>query len=299
MRNRFALLVAVYGCLSSGCLYHNGYYPNGYGPGPSVLPSQPWTGYPTTPTYPPGTYPPGVYQPGGTNPPLSSPTPISPGTQPAFPSNSDPSTYGTPGNNSAPPFNPSPNNGNNNNGVPLPDDNTTGFNTPPSGSPLITPTSSAKVPDDESTPFSTESTRLPRTVSDESVADSEEFPPPIQSNGVLQTSGSDDGGVDFANTQAAAPRSRIYGHGAKFDWLQGIVEYDEPNNCWVIMFDDNPSPTDSQGGEFTLVSNPKLNSLRAGDVYRVEGSIDRTKLDGRDRPMYRATLLKRLPQSAM
>lgn len=295
MRYQFALLVTVYGGLSSGCLYHNGYYPNGYGPGPSVLPSQPWTGYPTTPTYPPGTYPPGVYQPGGTYPPVTTPTPISPGTQPSFPSNSDPSTYGPPGTNSAPPFNPTPNNGNNND-VPRPDD-TTSYNDPPSGSPLITPTSSAKVSDDE--PFNTESTRLPRTVADESVAESEDFPPPIQSNGkeVLQTSGSDDGGVDFANTRAAAPRSKTYDHGTRFDWLQGIVEFDEPNNCWVIMYDDNPSPTDAQGGEFTLVSNPKLNSLRAGDFYRVEGSIDRTKLDGRDRPMYRATLLKRLPKN--
>jgi len=292
MRNRFAVLVAVYGCLSSGCLYHGGYNPYGYGPGPSVLPSQP---YPVNPSYPAGTYPPGVYQPGMIYPPTTSPTPITPGTQPSFPGSSDPSTYGSPGTNSAPTFNPTPNNGNNKD-VPIPDDNTTGLNTP-AGNPLITPTSSAKVSDDDSA-FNTESPRLPRTVSDESVAESEDFPPPIQSGAVLQTSGSDDGGVDFANTQAAAPRSRVYGHGAKFDWLQGIVEYDEPNNCWVIMYDDNPSPTDSQGGEFTLVSNPKLKSLRAGDIYRVEGSIDRTKLDGRDRPMYRATLLKRLPQTA-
>ena len=131
MRNRFTFIIGLIFLAMPGCAYHGGYYPNGYyGPGPSVLPAQPWTGYPSGPVYQPGSpvYQPGgpVYQQPGTQPGGAFPTPLN-GNSPYTPGNpgtgpggvgqpnytpadpNAPSTYGNPpGGNNAPTFNPNP-----------------------------------------------------------------------------------------------------------------------------------------------------------------------------------------------
>lgn len=305
MRNRFAFVVATIFLGMSGCLYHGGYYPNGYYGGPSVLPSQPWTGYPSGPNYQPGgAYPSGpIYQPGApTTQPGTYPTPIdgtnpyvpanpgtTPGAQPYSPSDpNQPSTYGTPsgGNTGAPTFNP-----NNPGTVPNPGDDD--FNRSGGGAqrPTISPTSGArggdKVRDDLSFPSGPDSSRLERKFQEplEMEADTPFEQPVIQASA---TGGSD---VRFADQQAeATPLTvKVYSSDPQFQWVQGVLEYDDPSNTWVIMYNDNPRASDQYGGELTLADDPSLARFRSGDVVRIYGSIDPSERDSRRKPVYRMT----------
>ncbi len=314
MSNRFQLIALVVLGTIPGCLHH-GYYPNGYyGNVPSVVPAQPWPGSPNGPGFQPGgpvyQSPGPTYQPGGTYPtpinngdPYNSTTPgNTPGGtgQPTFsPTDpSSPSTYtpgsGTPGSgNSAPPFNPSTPGG-----VPTPiDDGNQDFNRGSNRNPL-SPTSSASSPQsrgnasgDLSSPFERQESRLPRQFDQESaVADDESFSSPV-----IQTSGSDDQGFRLTDGQQPALRrsEKTYAHDPKFAWVQGTVEYDEPNNTWVIMYDDNPQTSDPYGGEFTIAGNLSRYRLRPGDVVRVDGGIDPLQEDSRGKPMFQATKLQK------
>jgi len=275
MRNGFLFIVVIMVVATSGCIYHGG-YPYGYGPGPSVMPQQPW------PTYQPGTYPaPGGYPNYNPAPTFGNPTPINvdPSGQPTTTDPNAPNTYKD-GNNSAPTFNPTPNNG-----VPNPsDDGTpTGSNTP-----LLTPTKTSQMKNNDlSSPFD-ESTRLPRNFSSEAIAEEEpDFHPPV-----IQTSGVNDGGLQQANRQDVS--GRPFGHAPRFEWLKGTVEFDEPAQTWVIMYDDNPRPSDKLGGEVSLIDHPALQNLQDGEVVQIEGSIDPTAKDWRGKSVYRIKKLRKL-----
>lgn len=290
MRNRFALSVAILLLALPGCLHPWGYYPNGYyGPGPSVLPSQPWNAYPNQPGFQPGVP---INQPGGTYPtPIDGSNPYvpgsTPGTNPYTPNSNSPSTYGDPGSGNQPGFNSTPGN-TGGSSVPQPGDDD--FNRQPAGSqrPTITPTSSQKE-SEEPSPFDDKETRRERRFDNTQVADTD---PPFESP-VRQASGSDTNGADvqLANQQAeAVPVSfKTYANDPKFAWVQGIVEYDDQNSLWVVMYSDRPRPTDPYGGELTLADDPELSRLRSGEVYRIYGSLDQTERDARGRPLFQMT----------
>ena len=284
MRNRFVIIVGVFALAAPGCLYHGNPY-GYYGPGPSVMPQQPW------PSYPAGTYPsygPNPYGNGGTYTPSNQPTTIQP--TPVDPGSPD--TYKPGGN--APNFDPSrPSDSGGN----VPDPDPTDDRGPTgSNSPSLTPTNTSRrsnnsrVEDDVSTPFEQDSsTRLPRSFANEAVteADEEEFQSPV-----MQTSGSDDGNTLQANRETLP--AKIYRHSPRFDWLTGYVEYDEDAKVWVIMYDDNPKPSDKLGGEVTLADHPNLRSLQDNDAVRVDGYLDRSLQDTRGLPVFRITKLKKL-----
>ena len=298
MRSRFVFIVGLFVLATSGCFFHGG-YPNGYyGPGPSVVPQQPSTGFPSGPMYPSP-----IYQPGGSYPaPINGGVPYVPGNSPGSgsptpiftPTNPGPTpTYNdNPGNNgSAPPFNPdNPSGGRR---VPDPADEP-GFDRN-TRRPQLTPTSSTMEPDDE-TPFSQkESRRTPGSDSDsgDSFAESEdEFHRPT----VRQTAGSDDGEVDFANVPTASSKvaPKLYGHHPEFEWVQGTVTYDKPTKTWAIIYDDKPQLSDPLGGDLTLANDPSLARLRDGDAVRIYGSLDQTEPDSRGKPIFRIERFKRL-----
>ncbi len=298
MRNRFAFIVGIIVLASPGCMYHGGYYPNGYnngyyGAGPSVLPpQQPWNAYPSGP---PMNQP--IYTPGGTGPtPLDGggTTVPSGGTQPgSSPSTwQTPSTYDTPGGggNSAPPFNPNP--GTSGGSVPNPLDDPNSSRSPGAQRPMLSPTSTSRVSDDVSSPFSQEdSSRLPRNFADENVVEADEaFQTPVR-----QTSGFGDGDVQQANrtTLPSQASSKMYGHDRQFQWVKGVVEFDEMSRNYVIIYDNNPPPSDQFGGELTLAEHPDLANLRNEDKIRVEGTLDQTVTDSRGFPVFRITRLKK------
>ena len=156
----------------------------------------------------------------------------------------------------------------------------------------LTPTSASRAPDDVSSPFSQEdSSRLPRKFADENVVEAEEsFQTPVR-----QASGTGDGDVQQANrtTRPSQASSKVYGYDPQFQWVKGVVEFDEPSGTWVIMYDNNPQPSDQFGGELTLAAHPALARLRAEDRVRIEGSLDQTATDAAGKPLFQITRLKK------
>lgn len=290
MRSRFAFVVGMTFLALPGCLYHSGYYPNGYyGPGPSVLPSQPWTGYPNGPVYqqPGGPYQPVVPM----NQPGTFPTPI--GGDPYVPGGSSPGTstpsnptYGNPG--SAPTFNATPGNSGGTS-VPNPDDDNGGFNRG-TQRPTITPTSGARRSDDDTVPSGEQnSTRRPRNFDDSPVTESDSpFETPV-----VQVSNTNSAAAEYDDPEEKAEpvqvSSKKYAYDPRFAWVQGVVEYDDTNSTWVIMYNDNPRTSDVYGGELTLADSPAVARLRSGSVVRIYGSLDPSEPDSRGRPLYRVT----------
>jgi hypothetical protein len=109
-------------------------------------------------------------------------------------------------------------------------------------------------------------------------SDSEGFRPPLTGGGVGEISYTrevrDSAGQEYAyDTESHR-------------WVQGIVSYDPRDKTWGIVYSDNPAPNDPYSGYLTLVSNPKLNVLKDGDVVRLEGEVDPTHLDYSSRPSY-------------
>lgn len=294
MRIRFALILGVLFLAMPGCFHHWGYYPNGYyGPGPSVLPSQPWNGYSGGPVYQPGG--PVYQQPGGpvlqpgvpiNQPGGNYPTPIdgsTPGQSPYIPADpNSPSTYGPGSGTSAPTFDPTTPGS-----VPTPPDDDFGRQ-PGAQRPTITPTSAANSSDDLSSPFrQQDSTQLPRDFSNSQIAEAESrFETPV-----VQASGTASNDVRLANQQSeATPVSfKKFGTHPKFEWVQGVVEYDDISSTWVVMYNDNPRSSDPYGGELTIADDPSLSRLRSGEVYKITGTLDSSEQDSRGKPVYRMT----------
>jgi hypothetical protein len=273
MRYQFVSVVGLFVLMTTGCLYHGGNPYGPYGAGPTVMPQQPWTGNPvgTYPSYNPYPAPVGTPYTPSNQPSMSQPTPID--------SNTPPNTFKGGDNNTAPYNSPKTPSGN----VPEPSDPPEDTNPSGSNVPTLAPTSnssrSTKTNSDLSTPFGEEtSTRQPRDFA----TDTAEVEDPIFESPVKQISHESDTPVP-------------YGHSDRFDWLQGYVEYDEPTQTWVIIYTDNPTPSDKMGGEATLANHPALNSLRDGQIVRVEGSFDRSAKDSRNHPLFKITKLSKLP----
>ena len=305
MRNRFKFVAWIIVVAAPGCLFHggypNGYYNNGYYGTP-----QPQYGYPTGPGSAPY-YTPGAptFQPGGG----SNPTPINGGS----PTNSgDPNSNGQPGNapnwnNSAPNNTYDNNNGGSNSapkfdpngvGVPDPADEPVGTRPPSTQRPTgLTPTSGASTRsrrnNDQSQVFDQEDQRQrPASFDNEEVVEAEgAYEQPI----IRQASGSDDN--DFQETKRVPRTSQTsakpYGHDPQFRWLKGVVEYDENSQIWVIMYDDNPKPSDQLGGELMLGNHKSLGQLQSGDKVIIEGMFDDSETDSRGKPVYQIQRLQK------
>ena len=211
---------------------------------------------------------------GGTSPY----TPVDPNNNPTYAPNG--------GTNSAPPFNPTPGS---TGGVPNPNDDDGTFNRQPGAQkPTITPTSGARTSDDLSSPFGEEnSSRRQRNFADSQVVDADSpFETPV-----VQTSNTGGSDVQFANQQSEATpvSNKKYANGSRFEWVQGMVDYDDPSNTWVIIYNDNPKPSDLYGGVLTLADDPSLSRLQSGSMVRIYGSLDPIERDSRGKPLYQVT----------
>lgn len=79
-----------------------------------------------------------------------------------------------------------------------------------------------------------------------------------------------------------------------YDWLRGVVDFDERSRTWNLIYDLTPEADDEFGGSITLVDDPQLNVLRNEDVILVEGQIDETQRDELGKPKYRFEQFSRL-----
>jgi len=289
MQFRYAFTVGLLAVTASGC-FHGG-YPNGgyYSPGPSVVPQQPSTGFPGAPFY--GSPMNGSPYVPGNSPGTGGPTPIY--TNPGGGSNG---TYESPSgsNGNSPGFNETAPSGSKS--VPLPADD-------PSMErgtqrPQLTPTSSMspnQTEFDESPVMNAESRRRPRPEYDATASVVEEEEDVFQAPSVRQTSSVEDAAeeVQFADAPQRV-RAIPYGHHPEFEWVQGVVDYDDATRTWSILYDDQPKATDQLGGDLTLAPHPELKRLQSGMVVRMEGSIDETVGDSRGKPVFRVAKLKKL-----
>lgn len=290
MRYRLTLLAWMSILAIPGCLYH-GMYPNGYyNGGPSVVTPPQW-GYPggsgTQPFYQPAQpyYQPAqpgapVFQPGGG----TSPTPLN-GTTPSTPG-STPNTYGNDGGFSAPTFDP--------NKVPDPED-TNDSRSPTSQNPLAPTTQSSFQQPGEMNYSQADQDSQPREPRNFQQDDLVEVEAPFSRPTVRQASGNDDDVQQTNRTELSADeRPRVYGNDPDFTWVKGVVEYDEQSKTWLIMYNDNPQPSDKLGGELTLGRHTSLKNLRSGDAVRIEGDLDQSTQDSLGKPVFQIRRLKKL-----
>ncbi len=77
-------------------------------------------------------------------------------------------------------------------------------------------------------------------------------------------------------------------------WFRGLIDFDEQENLWYLIYNPEPDINDPQGGMVTLVEHPHLSLLQGDDVVLVEGQFDPSQLDANGRPKYRANSVRRL-----
>ena len=84
-----------------------------------------------------------------------------------------------------------------------------------------------------------------------------------------------------------------------FRWLLGLADYNSEDGTWNLIYNLQPDQSDPYGGSFQLVSDDRLNSLKAQAqqekmVLLVEGYIDSKVPDQNGKPSYRIEHLSRL-----
>jgi hypothetical protein len=73
---------------------------------------------------------------------------------------------------------------------------------------------------------------------------------------------------------------------ASHQWVQGVVSYDTRQQAWGIVYSIDPDPADPHAGYLTLSDDPRLASLKDGDVIRVDGEVDPSRPDMYNRATY-------------
>ena len=64
------------------------------------------------------------------------------------------------------------------------------------------------------------------------------------------------------------------------------MNYEDNDQTWSIIY--NIKGDDRYFGEFLLIPDPAFDEdFRVGDFVRLQGHIDRTRLETRHKPMYR------------
>lgn len=101
--------------------------------------------------------------------------------------------------------------------------------------------------------------------------------------------------VSHESDEPAARRLNPYDYDRKdFRWLRGVVDYDEADKTWNIIYDLNPDQADRYGGSITLSEDERLSKLPANSVVLVEGYVDTNTRDRSGKPIYRVEQLARL-----
>lgn len=98
-----------------------------------------------------------------------------------------------------------------------------------------------------------------------------------------------------AQTVSAARQPNPYDHDREgFAWLRGVVDFDEEEGTWNIIYDLRPAEDDELGGSVTLIADDRFQALRNQDVVLVEGHLDASVRDRLGKPSYRVERLARL-----
>jgi hypothetical protein len=119
------------------------------------------------------------------------------------------------------------------------------------------------------------------------------FPPtslkPVSASYAVLDEPDRDGGIQ------AMSRPNPYDHDRKgFRWLRGVINFDEANQKWYVMYSANPAADDEFGGEIALADTASLDVLNNGEVVYVEGQIDPNTRDDSGKPCYRVDFLAQL-----
>ena len=69
-------------------------------------------------------------------------------------------------------------------------------------------------------------------------------------------------------------------------WVQGVVSYDPRDKSWGIVYSIDPQADDPHNGYLTLANDPRLVALKDGDVVRLDGEVDPSRLDYSNQPSY-------------
>ncbi len=90
-------------------------------------------------------------------------------------------------------------------------------------------------------------------------------------------------------TTPPANKPNPYGHDAiGYRWLRGLVDFDERQKAWVLIYNPSPGPQDAYRGQITLIDNGQLQTLQNNDVVLVEGQVDPAFRDpGTGKPQFR------------
>lgn len=122
-----------------------------------------------------------------------------------------------------------------------------------------------------------------------------EFTPPVTrkvstagASGIIQTAQHVDA---ILGTRELHPYGRAANGRA---WFRGLVDFDEQENAWYLIYNPEPDASDKQGGTITLVEHPHLKLFKGDDVVLVEGDFDPTVTDRNGNAKYRATFIRRL-----
>jgi len=139
---------------------------------------------------------------------------------------------------------------------------------------------------------------------DDSDAGNDEFLEPIS---VQSTSGAGLADPEPPANGAAAPSPYLWdndkddfngdGIPETYEWLRGIVDFDEKRRIWRITYNANPADqSDKYGGTFTLSNDQSLYDLGLvpDDVVLIDGQVDIEKPDYAGKPTYRVDHVKRL-----
>jgi len=81
-------------------------------------------------------------------------------------------------------------------------------------------------------------------------------------------------------------------------WLRGVVDYDEQDKSWHLIYDLTPDSQDEYGGDITLIGDIRLDFIQNDDVVLVEGRIDSSVRDSFGKPCYRIKKIDRLVPKA-
>lgn len=290
------LVCALCGLALAGCYSPYRYAPySPYGSGipmysPQPVPVQPQFGAPT-PVYPDGGFPPA----GGTFPPGTSGGTLSPTPDPNSGGTFPPSNGG---------FNPTlpPTNGSGASGT----GTSNGGLVPYYGDPdtLPRPNGGNNVFEGNSTPFTQDGASFQPDNNAESVSRVQYKPGTVTRELQLtahqaapaETAAVSPVAPETAPAPAAEPATREpnpYGYDAVgYSWLRGVVDFDEQQNAWVLIYNPTPGDRDLYKGHITLIENGELKKLQNNQVVLVEGQVDAAVCDAATgKPQYRVTKL--------
>ena len=87
--------------------------------------------------------------------------------------------------------------------------------------------------------------------------------------------------------ESDAPQPNPYAHDAQnFRWFRGVVDFDEEEQAWFLVYNPEPDGSDKFGGVISLLHHPQLNVLRRNDVVLVEGGFSPDKQDRFGKPKF-------------